>query len=196
MPTVEGLVSVRMPDSIVATIVDGETYIITANEGDDVEYGDFEEKKKSKKIFDGSTLPKNMTADPAIFDPASPFTGQSRYFNKDCEDEPSVEWCADSLRLTVGSTMVDYSDPSAPRIKSIAALGGRGVTIYKLTDSALELVWDSAEAFEVEGCAAYPWAHNGVQDEEFAAVGGALYLANVGIRETIEEMNDPEEDGW
>ena len=32
MPTVPGLYSVRTPDSITAIIVDGETYIATANE--------------------------------------------------------------------------------------------------------------------------------------------------------------------
>lgn len=198
MPTVEGFHSLRSPDSITAIFIDGETYVVTANEGDDLEYGDFEEKLKSKDIFDGSSLGlANATADPAIFDPASPMAGMSKYFNGDCGDAAdSPEWCATSMRMSIGSDMIDYSDPSAIVIKSMVAIGGRGISIFKLTDDGLDLVWDSGSEFEVEGCKAYPWSHNGIQDEEFADVGGALYLANEGIRETIEEMNDPEADGW
>ena len=35
-----------------------------------------------------------------------------------------------------------------------------------------------------------------VQDEEFSDVNGTLYMSDEDLRETIEEMNDPEEDGW
>jgi hypothetical protein len=143
-----------------------------------------------------------MTADSSIFDPASHMAGQAKYFNSDCEatmeagaaDAPG--WCASSLRLTIGSSMIDYSVPSAPVVKKIVAIGGRGISIYKLNDDGLELVWDSADELEREGCAAYPWAHNGLQDEEFADVNGTLYMTNEDIRETLIEMNDPEADGW
>mmetsp|Transcript_5683 Transcript_5683/g.11085 ORF Transcript_5683/g.11085 Transcript_5683/m.11085 type:complete len:706 (+) Transcript_5683:69-2186(+) len=198
MPIVEGLHSVRTPDSITAIIVGDDTYIATANEGDDVEYGDFEEKLKAKDIFVGNTLGmKDVTADPAIFDPDSPMTSQSKYFNKECGDmEGSPDWCATSMRLTIGSSMIDYSDPTAPVIKKLVAIGGRGVSIYKLTDAGLDLVWDSGDEFEREGCAAFPWAHNGIQDEEFADVNGTLYdVSKEDLRETIHEMNDPNEDG-
>ena len=197
MPTVEGLYSVRTPDSITAINVNGETYIATANEGDDLEYGDFEEKLKSKDIFDGPTLGMlGAIADPSIFDPAAPMDGLSKYFNSACGEDPaSPEWCATSMRMSVGSLMVDYADPTAPMIKSMVGIGGRGISIYKLTEDSLDLVWDSADEFEKEGCAAFPWAHNGIQDEEFADVGGTLWQADEGIRETLEEMNDPEEDG-
>lgn len=197
MPTVEGLFSVRTPDSITAIVVNGETYIATANEGDDLEYGAFEEKLKSKDIFDGNVLGMlNADADPTIFDPAAPMAGLSKHFNAACGEGPeSPEWCATSMRMTIGSSMVDYTDPAAPMIKSMVAIGGRGISIYKLTDDSLDLVWDSADEFEKEGCAAFPWAHNGIQDEEFADVGGTLWLTDEGIRETLEEMNDPEEDG-
>lgn len=80
--------------------------------------------------------------------------------------EGSPDWCATSMRLTVGSSMIDYSDPTAPMIKKIVAIGGRGISIYRLTDDGLDLVWDSKDEFEREGCAAFPWAHNGIQDEE------------------------------
>ena len=101
MPIVEGLKSVRTPDSITVIVVGDETYIATANEGDDLEYGDFEEKLKSKDVFDGATLGLlNASADPAIFDPANPMAGVSKYFNSACEDE-GLEWCADSMRLSI-----------------------------------------------------------------------------------------------
>lgn len=197
MPKVQGLFSVRTPDSITSIVIDGETYIATANEGDDVEYGNFSEKLKAKDIFDGADLGlKNAIADPAIFDPTSPMTGKSKYFNSKCGDMAgSPDWCASSMRFTVGSSMVDYSDPTAPLIKSLVGIGGRGISIYKLTDKALDLVWDSKDEFEREGCAAFPWSHNGVQDEEYADVNGTLYKANEKIRETLLEMNNLEEDG-
>ena len=167
-------------------------------QGDDVEYGDFEEKLKAKDIFKGAELGlKGMTADAAVFDPAAPMSSQSKYFNGECGDlEDSPEWCATSLRLTVGSSSIDYSDPTAPMIKKLVAIGGRGISIYKLSDDSLDLIWDSADEFEREGCAAFPWAHNGIQDEEFADVNGTLWKADEGLRETLMEMNDPNEDGW
>ena len=193
MPEVPGLFSVRTPDSITAIIVDGETYIATANEGDDVEYGDFEEKLKAEDIFVGSVLGMTgASADPAVFDPASPMDGTSKYFNAECAEE----WCATSMRLTVGSSMVDYSDPTAPLITKLVGIGGRGITIYKLTDDGLTEVWDSGHEFETMGCKAYPWAHNGIQDEEFAGINSTLWMADEDLRETLMEMNDPEEDGW
>jgi len=70
---------------------------LPANEGDDVEYGDFEEKLKGKDIFDGSTLGMaGATADPSVFDPASPMTGTSKYFNGDCNEE-ELGWCATKM---------------------------------------------------------------------------------------------------
>lgn len=195
--------SVRTPDSVTAIYVDGETYIATANEGDDLEYGDFEEKLKAKDIFDGAELGlAGASSDPSIFDPSSPMSGQSKYFNGECGDmEGSPDWCASSMRFTIGSSMVDYSDPAAPMIKKLvgesgfilwahkmyscmrntncslsllcsrtslpyllcAAIGGRGISIFKLSESGLDLVWDSADEFEREGCKAFPWAHNGIQ---------------------------------
>lgn len=159
------------------------------------EYGPFEEKLKSKDIFVGSSLGLlGATAEKEIFDAASPMDGQSKYFNDDC-DEEVVGWCAKSMRMAVGTSMVDYSNVTAPHIKKMVAIGGRGVSVYKLTDDGLELVWDSGSEFETEGCKNFPWAHNGIQDEEFAAVNSTLWFADPGLQETLFEMNDPEEDG-
>ena len=202
-PVVDGLYFLRSPDSIATFVRDGETYLLTANEGDDVEYGEYEEKVKVGKFFNGDTIGfAGMTASDDIFDPTDITKGTSRFFNDDCDHEANSDatpWCASDLRVAVGTAMIDYTDPTAPNIYRITALGGRGITLYKVTESnGLEMVWDSADEFEREGCAAYPWAHNSIQDEEFAAVGGPLYNSlpdGDSLKETIEEMNDPDEDG-
>ena len=120
---------------------------------------------KSSDIFNGSSLGfEGLMADSAIFEASSPMSGQSKYFNSECgEMEGSPSWCANSMRLSVGSESVDYSDPAAPIFKKLVAIGGRGLSIYKLTDEGLDLVWDSGDDFEREGCAAFPWAHNAIQ---------------------------------
>ena len=101
-----------------------------------------------------------------------------------------------ALRITVGSAAINYTNPAAPEIQHIVAFGGRGVSIYEHTTSGLTLTWDSAEQVEKEQCANYPWAHNGIQDEEFAAVNGTLYMsASSKLKETLDEMNDPSQDG-
>jgi hypothetical protein len=196
----EGLYTLRSADSIATVTIGGVDYVITANEGDDVEYGDYEEKIRGNDIFQGTSLAfPSMTADESIFSMTNVTQGLSRFFNDDCdESNPETPFCSGSMRFSVGTSMVDYSDPEAPNIYRLTALGGRGITIYKVTDAGLELAWDSADEFEKEGCAAYPWAHNSIQDEEFAPVGGAAYNyldPTDSLRETIEEVNDPEEDG-
>lgn len=128
-------------------------------------YGDFEERVKSSDIFNGSSLGlKGLTADSDIFDADSPMSGQSKYFNNECgKMEGSPNWCANSMSLSVGSESIDYSNPAAPIFKKLVAIGGRGLSIYMFTDEGLDLVWDSGDDFEREGCAAFPWAHNAIQ---------------------------------
>ena len=103
------------------------------------------------------------------------------------------------MAITIGSSGVDYTDPAAPVFKGAVGFGGRGISIWD-TDApgndGVELVWDSGSTFEVEQCAKYPWAHNAISDEEFSEVGSPMYeLAGDGLKETIDEMNDPEADG-
>lgn len=96
----------------------------------------------------------------------------------------------------MGSTAINYSEPSAPEIQHIVAFGGRGVSIYESQGNGLSLTWDSGDEVEKEQCARYPWAHNAIQDEEFAPVNGHLYMsAGSKLRETLEEMGDPSKDG-
>ena len=200
MPVVEGLSFLRSVDSIASFTQDGRQYLVTANEGDDAAYGDFEERLKAKDIFKGTKLGfTNWTADAAIFSKTNATLGQSRFFNKDCKvANAATPFCSGSMRLTVGSSAVDYSNQKAPMVKALVGIGGRGVTIFEVTPTGLVLTWDSEDQIEREGCAAFPWAHNGIQDEEFSPVNGALYNyldPDDGLRETIDEVNDPEADG-
>lgn len=175
--------STRSPDGITSFTIDGIDYIVTANEGDDLEYGDFGEKVKGEDIFQGFFLGfENMTAiDSDVFDPNSVINSASRFFNSDCStDNFETPLCAKSMRFTVGSEMIDYSNPQAPIIKRLVSIGGRGITIYKVAKdesgkNVLEQVWDSADDFERQGCRKFPWAHNAIQDEEFAPIHGELY---------------------
>jgi len=198
MPTTEGLYFLRSVDGITAFEKDGVQYIITANEGDDVEYGDFEEKLDGEDIFDGSSIAfSGMTADPSIFDPSDVTAGVAAIFNAACNDTVT-EYCAPGLAFSVGTSTVNYTDPTAPNIYRMTGIGGRGITVYKIDENGLELVWDSGDAFEKEGCAAYPWAHNSITDEEYAPVGRAFYNSldpDDGLRADIEDLNNPEEDG-
>jgi len=147
-----------------------------------------------------------MTADSAVFDPANIAAGTSRFFNAECDSDINADatpFCSDSMRFTVGSSMIDYSNPEAPNIQRLVGIGGRGITIFKVSvdasgETVLERIWDSGDEFEREGCASFPWAHNSIQDEEFAPVGGPFYNyldADDSLRSVIEELNDPAVDG-
>ena len=50
MKSYKGLFGLYQPDSIASYKVHGKTYLVTANEGDGREYGDFEDEKKIKKL--------------------------------------------------------------------------------------------------------------------------------------------------
>jgi len=50
MKSYKGLFGLYMPDSIVSYNVAGATFLVTANEGDGREYGDFEDESKIKKL--------------------------------------------------------------------------------------------------------------------------------------------------
>ena len=111
--------------------------------------------------------------------------------------------CIEKIEISVGSNSIDYeSDPANPIFYRMVLFGGRGWSIFELPedpDDLLKLVFDSADAFEKDGCAKYPWSHNGKQDEEFSPISGpnsTLFLhLDPEDREDMIEKNDPEEDG-
>ena len=186
LETKPGFATMRMPDSIAAFTLDGKDYLLFAEEGDDYTYGDFEDKQKFKDVI------KNATA-----------------FEDDFADFVAGAGMADAfanfgdtkMRVSIGPPAVNYSDPAAPVFEAAVGYGGRGISIYEASPTALTWVWDSGSAFEENVCQYYPWAFNGIQDEEFAltrAPGGYLYNslpAGDGLIETLDEMNDPDEDG-
>mmetsp|Transcript_46714 Transcript_46714/g.104668 ORF Transcript_46714/g.104668 Transcript_46714/m.104668 type:complete len:502 (-) Transcript_46714:72-1577(-) len=182
--TYAGLHSLRHPDAIQAIRVDCVDYIITANEGDDKGYGDWEEKWKLKDLIDD-----DMTMD-----------GDIMYLNASTAAMATAGLIhtagSDSLRITVGSSAVNYSDPMHPVMENIVIFGGRGMSIFKYEAGAMSLHWDSDKMFEKNQCDNYAWAHNAIQDEEFAPKWGVLYNSSgSGLKETLDEMNDPDEDG-
>uniref|UniRef100_A0A7S4VTP5 Choice-of-anchor I domain-containing protein n=1 Tax=Alexandrium monilatum TaxID=311494 RepID=A0A7S4VTP5_9DINO len=181
MATYAGFKALRMPDAIQAVRVDGTDYVLTANEGDDKEYGNFEEKQKLNDVFgsDGSAQMTGMTAAAAASTTAQ-----------------AVRAVSSKMRITVGSSAVDYSNSNAPNIQHVVAMGGRGISIFRDTSSGLQLAWDSGSSFETKLCEHYAWSHNGIQDEEFAPVNGVLYnSSSSSLQGTISEMNDPGVDG-
>ncbi|KAJ1444363.1 Metallo-dependent phosphatase-like protein, partial [Pelagophyceae sp. CCMP2097] len=171
--------TMRVPDAIAAFNVDGVEYVVTANEGDDIEYGDFEEKQKFKDLIVSATA---FGSDFAEFTDPDDVLAQA-----------FANFGDTKMRITVGSSGVDYSTPAAPKMRAALGFGGRGISVYAAAD--MSLVWDSGSDFEKEQCAAYPWAHNSIQDEEFALnrfPGGFLYIASAdtGLDDTIDEVND------
>jgi hypothetical protein len=183
MATYQNFQALRMPDSIQAVSVDGQTYILTANEGDDKKYGDFEEKQKLKDLFQSDGTVTSEFSNMNVSGPAS-------------DAVAAIRAVSSKMRVTVGSSAIDFSIPSNPKFQNVVAMGGRGISIFRDTGSGLELAWDSGSLFETQLCANYPNSYNAIQDEEFSPVNGVLYnMSSSGLKETIEEMSDPNEDG-
>mmetsp|Transcript_41262 Transcript_41262/g.133839 ORF Transcript_41262/g.133839 Transcript_41262/m.133839 type:complete len:516 (+) Transcript_41262:1170-2717(+) len=177
----EGLFSINSADTIGSFEVDGEMYVMVAMEGDRVRYGDFKEDQTLRSVVaSNASFGKNFAAFRA------PDGALQQVFDTFGESK---------LRVSIGSSGVDYSDPTSPRLERVVAFGARGVSIYRARDMAL--VWRSGSLLEREGCAAFPWAHNGEQDEEYAAVHGVLYNAtsDAGLKEDIEDKSNPKKEG-
>jgi hypothetical protein len=78
--TNQALYSNRAPDDIATVDIDGVTYILTTDEGDD-------EKIEAGDLFNGGTLDQaGFTASSEFFDPNSTSEGFSAPFNSDCEN--------------------------------------------------------------------------------------------------------------
>jgi len=174
-----GFYSLRHADGMAVVTVDGGDYILTANEADDKSYGAYEELVKEDEVLDehGRVLLQGVSATRRVV--SSHLAGLRLGADPD-------------RRIGLGSSAVDYSDPRRPVLKRLVSHGGRGLSIFRKTYDGLELAWDSGSDLEREQCAAFPWAHNGEQDEEFAPLFGVLYNTtdDQRLRETIEENND------
>ena len=158
-----------------------------------------------------------MTCNAGICDSSDVTMGQSQCFNANCNATSSAApWCSNAMSFTPacqqnvqnahnelthfpfnffqGTAMVDHSDPESHNIHCMTGVGGHGIMIDKVTNSSMDMIWDSEDDFETEGCAACPWAHNSAQDKEFAPVSGSFcnFLEpDDNLCVTIQELNDP-----
>ncbi len=126
----EGVYSVRMPDAIDSYEVDGKTYIVTANEGDGREYGDEDEdaefycneiKVKFHKKDDAASPNGNMTAE---------------VYGKDGLGYGTVLFIDPTTVDALNNNTYDYM------------YGGRGFTIFEVTDSGLKVAYEVGNEIE------------------------------------------------
>lgn len=115
-----GLFGMYMPDGIQAYEANGETYLVTANEGDGREWGDFNDTARVKDLGDDGLAP--VCAD-------SPLAGS-------LDD-------ADLGRLNVATDMGLNADGTC--YSELYTFGGRGFSVW---DGEGDLVFDSGSDFE------------------------------------------------
>lgn len=144
----------RTPDGIFSLEYEGVNYVLTANEGSDFDLGDYAEKFDSQDLFlkNGTFAFAGWTFSDDFFIPGDPSKGCTANFNADCE-VLGLDWCS-NFELTVGSSAVDYSDPSSPKLERIVGFGGRGISAYKVPESTFEritLAWDSVRTSYADG---------------------------------------------
>ncbi|GAA1061665.1 choice-of-anchor I family protein [Agromyces bracchium] len=118
--TFEGLKGMYLPDGLVAYQAAGETYLVSANEGDAREWGDYVEPARVKDLGDDGLAPVCETS------PAAALTGD-----------------ADLGRLNVSTAMGLSADGSC--YEELYAFGSRSFSIWT---TGGEQVFDSGEDFE------------------------------------------------
>lgn len=142
------LYSNRKPDVIASAEIDGVNFVFTADEGSDDDYGPYEEKMEVGNLLLGTTLGlRSFSAiSESFFSTVSSTQGATALFNSDCPDNGLESFCANGLEISIGSDAVNFSNPIAPVLEKIVALGGRGIGIYKVPpsyDDEIEFIWDS-----------------------------------------------------
>jgi 5'-nucleotidase len=118
--TFQGLKGMYLPDGLVAYEADGETYLVSANEGDAREWGDYVEPARVKDLGDDGLAPICAAS------PAAALAGD-----------------ADLGRLNVSTAMGLSDDGSC--YEELYAFGSRSFSIWSTEG---ELVFDSGEDFE------------------------------------------------
>ena len=134
----EPIFGMLQPDSISVYERGGETFIVTANEGDAREYDGFDEE----------TDLKDVTLDPTAF---------SADFIARAGDSDDIG------DLTITSTRGDTDGDGD--FDEVYAFGGRSFSIFKVTDDGLEQAFDSGDAFEQITAATFPDDFNSDNDE-------------------------------
>lgn len=134
--TYAGLFGMYQPDAIAAFETFGKQYLITANEGDARDYDGFSEEKRVKEL----------ALDPEAFPNAA-----------DLQLDEVLG------RLKVTDTMGDTDDDGD--FDTLYAYGGRSFSIFRVSPSGLELVFDSSYQFEQITASMLPEDFNSDNDE-------------------------------
>ena len=134
--TYANLFGMYQPDAVASFVVDGENYIITANEGDAREYDGFDEEKKVS----------NLDLDPTAFPNGD-----------DLKDKKLLG----NLKVT---TEMGDSDNDGD-YDALYAYGARSFSIWKQDGDDFEQVFDSADALEQITAAVFPADFNANNDE-------------------------------
>lgn len=132
--TYEGLLGIRMPDAVAACTIGGETYLITANEGDSREWGDEDAgtaylNEDERDFGDGEASPTG-----AITTEGYALEGKVIFF--DAQNYDGLEEDKDYL------------------------FGGRSATIFRVAEDGLEQVFTTGDSFEALTAAYLPDNYN------------------------------------
>lgn len=134
--TWDNLYGMYQPDALATFVVDGESYIITANEGDSRDYDGFEEEKRVSKL----------ALDPLAF--------------------PDAETLQDKMQLGRLQVTTTLGDPDGDGLyNKLFSFGGRSFSIYRQNRNDLEQVYDSGDLIGNITAAAYPENFNSKDDD-------------------------------
>jgi hypothetical protein len=128
--------SFYMPDAISVYSVGGDTYVVTANEGDARDYDGYSEEERVK----------DLTLDPTAFPDAAALQ----------ENETLGR-----LKITTANGDTDGDGD----FDAIYGYGARSFSIWKDTGAGMDLVFDSGKQFETMLAALYPEDFNSNNDE-------------------------------
>ncbi|MEV8267882.1 choice-of-anchor I family protein [Microbacterium sp. NPDC076911] len=126
--TYEGLYGMYMPDAISSYTAGDTTYLVTANEGDAREWGDYEEPVRVKDLEDDGYGPV-------------------------CETAPVADYLEDEDLGRLSVTIENGFNSDAGCYDSLYAFGARSFSIWTTSG---DLVWDSGTSFEEVTYAAAP----------------------------------------
>lgn len=125
--------------------------------------------------------------------------GFSDNFNIDCSSDTSAtDFCAPNAEILIClSSSSTMKQTQKNRFSNKLSLWEAAVSVCMKSRRMhhLKLHWDSGDDFEREGCAAFPWAHNGIQDKTYAPVNGDLFKLRQDFPDAIMKQNNPSERG-
>ena len=141
------LYALRGNKGIQAVNVDGVEYLFTADKGDDSGLDVYSEVINGQDLFNGTQLgPKGFqSGNSQLFGSSN---AVSNPFNNVCQ-KGTEDFCSKQTQFSLGSAAVDYSNPSAPVLKNMVLMGGRGISLHKIPssyDALITPVWDSVSS--------------------------------------------------